>query len=279
MQKNFVHGNHIYLFTDGHNLHKYNTRLADDINEDIPAKTPVSNLSSNSPPSPPSPPRKPSKSNHSSLFSYLMKPFVLVVIVAVIGASPFLYSYLDLGGKGPEDTSIKPPMVEENLNNADVPSQHIDSDTPPNNDPLPPSSSSKLILNFISFTCNALFEESLKSRDLFRIIKLLNDNDYDVGTWSDLCLALGLSQSRINTIKKDEMDSSDRLRSCLSKWLNRVDQVDQFGGATLASLLTALENIGQKPVAEGKYHVTRSTLYYFLFLIRSERKNKLVNFL
>ena len=91
----------------------------------------------------------------------------------------------------------------------------------------------------------------------------MNDNDYDVGTWSDLCLALGLSQSRINTIKKDEMDSSDRLRSCLNKWLNRVDQVDQFGGATWASLVTALENIGQKPVAESKYHVTRNTLYYF----------------
>ena len=96
------------------------------------------------------------------MFSYLTKPFVLVVIVAVIGAtcSPFLYSYLDLGGKGPEDTSIKPPMAEENLDNADVPSQHIDTppnnDLPPNNDPLPPSSSSRLILNFISFICNAL---------------------------------------------------------------------------------------------------------------------------
>uniref|UniRef100_A0A1X7SUS2 Death domain-containing protein n=1 Tax=Amphimedon queenslandica TaxID=400682 RepID=A0A1X7SUS2_AMPQE len=93
-------------------------------------------------------------------------------------------------------------------------------------------------------------EEPLKLRDLYKVIKSLKDNDYDVSTWSGLCLALGLSQPTINTIKKDEMDSNDRLRSCLYQWLNRIDQVDEFGGATWASLVTALENIGQKPVAE-----------------------------
>lgn len=48
------------------------------------------------------------------------------------------------------------------------------------------------------------------------------------------------------------MDSNDRFRSCLNQWLNRVDQVDEFGGATWDSLATALESIGQKPVAESK---------------------------
>ena len=88
--------------------------------------------------------------------------------------------------------------------------------------------------------------------DLSYIIQSLKTSSYDVSTWSDLCLSLGLLQSRINTIKEDETNSNDCLKSCLFQWLKRVDQVDKFGGATWMSLVRALDRNEQKTVAESK---------------------------
>ena len=77
--------------------------------------------------------------------------------------------------------------------------------------------------------------------------------NFDMHTWEDLCLKLGLFQNTINTIKKDEHgDCNDRLKSCLVKWLNRNDKVDKKGGATWTALISSLENIGQIPAAESK---------------------------
>ena len=79
----------------------------------------------------------------------------------------------------------------------------------------------------------------------------MKNSNYDVSTWRDLCLILGLYETTLNTIKKDKSDSNEHLTTCLHKWLNRVDQVDHEGGATKSSLVRALKSIGQKPVAEG----------------------------
>ena len=92
----------------------------------------------------------------------------------------------------------------------------------------------------------------LDTTDLAAIIQTLKISNYDVSTWHDLCLNLGLNEGTLNTIEKDKSDSNERLRDCLYKWLNRVDQVDSKGGATKSSLVRALESIGQKPVAESK---------------------------
>ena len=80
----------------------------------------------------------------------------------------------------------------------------------------------------------------------------MKNSNYDFSTWHDLCLNLGLNEGTLNTIEKDKSDSNERLRECLYKWLNRVDQVDSKGGAKKSSLVRALESIGQKPVAESK---------------------------
>ena len=75
----------------------------------------------------------------------------------------------------------------------------------------------------------------------------LKNNNYDVSTWRDLCLILGLYETTLNTIEKDKIDSNEHLTTCLHKWLNRVDQVDrEGGGATKSSLVRALKSIGQK---------------------------------
>ena len=74
----------------------------------------------------------------------------------------------------------------------------------------------------------------------------------DFSKWNKLCLNIGLYETTINEIKSDESGSDDRLTTCLTKWLNRVDQVDDKGGATWESLGNGLVGIGQKPVAESK---------------------------
>ena len=99
-------------------------------------------------------------------------------------------------------------------------------------------------------------DKAKESLDLVDIIQALKNNNYDVSTWHDLCLSLGLNKETLNTIKEDKSDSNERLTTCLHKWLNRVDQVDSKGGATKSSLVRALESIGQKPVAEGIASIT-----------------------
>ena len=84
----------------------------------------------------------------------------------------------------------------------------------------------------------------------------MKNNNYDVSTWRDLCLSLGLNKETLNAIENDKSDSNERLTTCLHKWLNRVDQVDSKGGATKPSLVRALKSIGQKPVAEGIASIT-----------------------
>ena len=84
----------------------------------------------------------------------------------------------------------------------------------------------------------------------------MKDNNYDVSTWHDLCLHLGLYKTTLNTIERDKSDSNECFTTCLDKWLNRVDQVDSKGGATKSSLVRALKSIGQKPVAEAIDSIT-----------------------
>uniref|UniRef100_A0A1X7VB73 Death domain-containing protein n=2 Tax=Amphimedon queenslandica TaxID=400682 RepID=A0A1X7VB73_AMPQE len=90
-------------------------------------------------------------------------------------------------------------------------------------------------------------EKQLDTTNLNQIILALKDSKYEVGTWHRLCLSLGLLEGTLKAIKSDENDSEDCLRTCLNKWLQRADGVD---APTWTSLEKALNNIGQKAVAE-----------------------------
>lgn len=93
----------------------------------------------------------------------------------------------------------------------------------------------------------------LSIADLVDVKSELKKNSFDTSKWADLCLHLGLLQTTIETIKRDNPSGSDDcLTSCLSKWLTRIDYVDSKGGATWTVLVNAIENISQKTVAEGK---------------------------
>ena len=95
--------------------------------------------------------------------------------------------------------------------------------------------------------------KSLDTTELADIISALKKSNFDSSKWDDLCLSIGLYDMTISTIQSDKRGvAQDCLKSCLTKWLNRVDQVDDKGGATWESLGNALVAIGQKPVAESK---------------------------
>ena len=85
-----------------------------------------------------------------------------------------------------------------------------------------------------------------------QVLLLLKNNNYGAGTWHRLCLSLGLFENTLNDIEHDMNNANDRLRTCLYKWIQRVDQVDDKGGATWTSLEKALKDIDQRTVAESK---------------------------
>ncbi|XP_019861339.1 PREDICTED: uncharacterized protein LOC109589757 [Amphimedon queenslandica] len=147
---------------------------------------------------------------------WVIVPLCIAAVAVVLMI--YLPSYLQMKGKEGEPTNhvhvhpedVKPPQV-----------------------PLPTTASKPLDIS-----------------DLAEIVSKLKECKFDPSRWKDLCLDIGLNEVTIRTIRSDEDTVNDRLRSCLVKWLNRVEDVDKKGGATWESLENGLINIGQKLVAE-----------------------------
>ena len=127
---------------------------------------------------------------------------------------------------------------------------------------------------YYSITILPVGDKPLDISDLSEIISKLNDCQFDAGEWDDLCLDIGLYEVTINIIRSDSNSVRNRLKSCLVKWLNRVDDVEKKGGATWESLENGLMNIGQKPVAESKLSISLNYLTLIVLLeLRESRKN------
>ena len=90
----------------------------------------------------------------------------------------------------------------------------------------------------------------LDINDLVRVLKALNDNGFGTNNWMDLGLNLGLYMPTLNTIESNKHTGGDRLKECLSAWLELQDGVKEKGGATWFSLVTALRDIGKNAVAD-----------------------------
>ena len=85
--------------------------------------------------------------------------------------------------------------------------------------------------------------------DLGEVLETLEKNIFVASRWFELGLCLGLYVTTLDTIRYDFKYSSRRLEECLAKWLERSDNVDQFGAPTWTSLVSALEKIGEMAVA------------------------------
>ena len=97
--------------------------------------------------------------------------------------------------------------------------------------------------------------------------KSLEEKKFFESEWEKLGDELGLHPNTLNTIKTNNpRDVSGCLRGMLLKWLQGADGVLGKGGSTWASLVNALESIGQGAVAEHISEFTFTTIIIDLFL-------------
>uniref|UniRef100_A0A1X7VM45 Death domain-containing protein n=1 Tax=Amphimedon queenslandica TaxID=400682 RepID=A0A1X7VM45_AMPQE len=84
---------------------------------------------------------------------------------------------------------------------------------------------------------------------LSMVIQFLNKEHYDVATWQQLGLALGIYQPTLNKIESDARGKTeDCLRECLSSWLRQEDSVKESGIPNWYTLAKALDSIGQHSI-------------------------------
>ena len=82
------------------------------------------------------------------------------------------------------------------------------------------------------------------------IIDILKQGYFPYDKWSSLGLNLGLLQPTLSVIETNYKGDVERcLCECLTQWLHQSDNVYENGGATLDSLASALEKIGENAVA------------------------------
>ena len=86
---------------------------------------------------------------------------------------------------------------------------------------------------------------------LVDVIDLLKRCGFPETKWDDLGLRLGLLQTTLEAIERNNHgDVSRCLTKCLSQWLRRADNVDSRGGATWDSLSTTLRSMNEVAVAD-----------------------------
>ena len=80
----------------------------------------------------------------------------------------------------------------------------------------------------------------------------LQNANFDNTKWRELGLQLGLRQGTLNVIENNHPRDTDRCHDeCLTKWLERADNVDKCHGVpTYSSLADALHMINQKDVTD-----------------------------
>ena len=85
--------------------------------------------------------------------------------------------------------------------------------------------------------------------DLDNILTLLEKSTFCATEWFELGLKLGLYNNTLKVIEANDREVKSCLRSCLAKWLERADDVDEKGGASWTTLTNALEATNQKASA------------------------------
>ena len=83
------------------------------------------------------------------------------------------------------------------------------------------------------------------------ILEILKHKWFSSRRWIELGLTLGLSQPTLDEIEANHQhDVSRCLQECLTKWLNRSDNVDSVGPPTWNSLASGLHKINEKTIAQ-----------------------------
>ena len=88
-------------------------------------------------------------------------------------------------------------------------------------------------------------------KDLDKVLSVLEKSNFPDNQWDDLGLKLGITKPVLDTIKEDKQDSNERLKECLSRWLQQDCGTTQYSLPTMESLAAAVKEMGLKAVASG----------------------------
>ena len=86
-------------------------------------------------------------------------------------------------------------------------------------------------------------------KDLDKVLSVLEKINFPDNQWDDLGLKLGIIQTELKTIRKDNQDSNDRLKECLSRWLQQNYDTTQYSLPSMESLAAALRRMGLNAAA------------------------------
>lgn len=82
---------------------------------------------------------------------------------------------------------------------------------------------------------------TLTIKDLREVLDDLKKGGFSDKSYYDLGLELGLYSCTLDIIRSDNPGCESHLRECISKWLQRVDDVEKIGGANWITLCNAVE--------------------------------------
>ena len=106
------------------------------------------------------------------------------------------------------------------------------------------------------------------------MLQLLRRHGYPGTTYYELGLSFGLSPATLDIIAKNNRDDVEGcLRECLTKWLQKADKVQEKGGPTIYSLVSALRELGENGVADEIDHLESKFKWVSLNNYRSSFKN------
>ena len=105
-------------------------------------------------------------------------------------------------------------------------------------------------------------------QELNDVLELLKKCSFSETRWFELGLALGLSKTTLDTIRANHpQDTRQCLIECLSKWLERADDVDSKGGATWDSLSDTLRSMDEIAVADKLDQESELSVDLLLFIV------------
>ena len=88
-------------------------------------------------------------------------------------------------------------------------------------------------------------QNELTILDLRRVFNNLRNGGFSYHNYFDLGLELGLYNITLDIIRADNPDVESCLMECISKWLQRADDVNERGGTNWTTLCNAVEKINR----------------------------------
>ena len=104
----------------------------------------------------------------------------------------------------------------------------------------------------------------LDIKDLYSVLKSIKECQFSYHNWIDLGLALGLYKGTLDKIQSQDVNAC--MRECLSKWLEKADNVVSSGVPTLERLGDVLEELEDRSAADKIRGIGMLNCYFVCYL-------------